>query len=63
MYSEEIRKFIADRNGILTRDEYMEITPYTSPQIIRVSYNTSNGEFSMYTNDNYEFHFIVRNNN
>ena len=62
MYSQEIDEFIRSRNGVLTRDEYMEITPYTSPQISRVYYDTFNNKFHMYTKDGYEWEFIVRNN-
>ena len=61
MYSEEIQRFIEERNGVLNRDEYMEITPITSPQINRVTYDTYNNKFIVYTSDGYKFEFIVRN--
>ena len=62
MYSHEVDEFIRTRNGVLTRDEYMEITPYNCPQITRVYYDTFNNMFHIYTNDGYEWEFIVRNN-
>ena len=62
MYSEEIRKFITDRNGILTRDEYMELTPQKNSQISRMTYDTSSNTFHLYTSDGYDWEFKVINN-
>ena len=39
------------RNYLLTVKEYFNICD-TSPQIVRVSYDSFNNEFSIYTNDN-----------
>ena len=62
MYSEEIDSFLRARNFILNRDEYMELTPQKNPQISRLSYNTAENSFHLYTYDGYEWKFYVRNN-
>ena len=62
MFSWEIDRFLQERNYCLNRDEYMELTPQKNNQIARVTYDTSNNKFHIYTYDGYDWEFVVKNN-
>ena len=62
MYSWEISKFLEDRNYCLNRDEYAELTPQKNNQISRLTYNTEDNTFHLFTADGYNWVFRVINN-
>ena len=60
MYSYEIKQFIHDRKGVLSREEYLEITDTVkNPQICAMKYNTYDDTYEVTTNDGYFFKFMV----
>ena len=60
MYSYEIDQFLRERNFELTSEEYMELTPQKCNQISRLTYNTENNTFHLYTYDGYDWIFKVK---
>ncbi len=64
MYSYEIKQFLYDRNNVLSRDEYLEITDLSkNPQIREMKYNTFDDTYEVTTSDGYFFKFMVLRNN
>lgn len=60
MYSYEIKQFLHERNGILSREEFLEITDTErNPQIKSMKYNTADDTYELVTNDGYFFSFMV----
>ena len=59
MYSHEIEELLRSRNYRLSRSESNEINPRTCPQIVRMTYDTSQNKFFVYTDDGYNFEYEV----
>lgn len=59
MYSYEIDNELKSENYNLNTDTYIQICK-TSPQIIRIKYNSFENNFDIWTNDNYHWTFKVR---
>lgn len=64
MYSYEIKLFLDERNHVLSREEYLELTDVQkNPQIKSMKYDTSNDNYEIVTSDGYDFTFMVLRNN
>ena len=59
MYSYEIEELLKSRNNRLSRSESNDINPCTCPQIVRMTYDTSQNKFFVYTDDGYNFEYEV----
>ncbi len=60
MYSHEIKQFLYERNNVLSKEEYEEITDIdNNPQIKSMKYNTEDDTHEIVTNDGYFFKFMV----
>ena len=58
MYSHEIQQLIEFRNYIVGGDELNEITsPTVNPQLNHIKFNSFDGTYDMWSDDNYYFHF------
>lgn len=63
MYSYEIKQYLYERNNVLSRDEYLELTDLgKNPQIKSMKYDTSNDTYEIVTSDGYFFKFLVLQN-
>lgn len=60
MYSQEIDKFLRERNFHISREEYEELSPQKNIQISRISYDTSSDSFHLYTYDGYDWIFYIK---
>lgn len=59
MYSYEIKLFLDERNHVLSREEFLELTDVQkNPQIKSMKYDTSNDNYEIVTSDGYYFTFI-----
>lgn len=61
MYSNEIERFLEERNYVVTPEEcnlLMDIN--TNTQITNMKYFCTNNEYHISTDDGYNFKFIVR---
>ena len=61
MYSNEIERFLEERNYVVTPEEcnlLMDIN--TNTQITNMKYFCANNEYHISTDDGYNFKFIVR---
>jgi hypothetical protein len=61
MYSYEIENILRDNKHNIDSKTYVHICT-TSPQISHVKYDPGQNRFSMYTDDNYHFNFVVHKN-
>lgn len=59
MYSYEINDKLKSENYNINPDTYIHICK-TSPQIIRIKYDSFQGIFYIWTNDNYHWNFRIR---
>lgn len=60
MYSHEIKQFLYERNNVLSKEEFLEITDLNkNPQIKSMKYDTSDDMHEIVTNDGYYFKFMV----
>lgn len=61
MYSFEIDNYLKSRNYNISFDEYRFISDIEkSPQICRISYNSMDNSYIMYTKDNYIWKFYIK---
>ena len=64
MYSYEIKQFLHERNNILSREEFLEITDINrNPQIVSMKYDTVEDKYEIVTSDGYFFKFMVLRDN
>ena len=60
MYTWEIEKFLAERNRIVTREEfYKVVNQVDNPQVIDVKYNKNSNTYNLKTSDNGDMHFSL----
>ena len=60
MYSYEIKQFLADRNNVITKEDYYSLTNvHENPQIKSIKYNTFEDKYELETDDGYYFKFSV----
>ena len=60
MYSYEIKQFLADKNNIITKEDYYSLTDIReTPQIKSIKYNTFEDKYELETDDGYYFKFSV----
>lgn len=60
MYSYEIKQFLADKNSIITKEDYYSLTDIReNPQIKSIKYNTFEDKYELKTDDGYYFKFSV----
>lgn len=59
MYSWEISELLKLKNYLLSAKEYIELCE-SSPQIVRITYNPFEDNFTIITQDEYTFKFKVR---
>lgn len=60
MYTWEIEKFLAERNRIVTREEFYKIVNQVdNPQVIDVKYNKDSNTYNLKTSDNGNMHFSL----
>lgn len=59
MYSEEIKQLLELKEYIISVEEYSKIL-YTSPQINFIKYDSYDDNFSIGTDDRYNFKFKVK---
>ena len=63
MYSHEIDNYLRSRNWNLTTNEYSEICNLKeNPQIARITYDPFQNNFAIWTDDNWNWTFTVKNN-
>lgn len=63
MYSYEIDNYLRNRNWNITISEYLEICNLDmNPQISQIKYNPFQNNFTIWTNDNWNWTFTVKNN-
>ena len=60
MYSHEIDDLIKRSNYLLSRSDYLKISPVTSPQIARISYDPFKDSFEIWTYDDHHWKFRVK---
>ena len=61
MYTWEIEKFLAERNRIVTREEfYKVVNQVDNPQVIDVKYNKDNNTYNLKTSDNGDMNFSLK---
>lgn len=60
MYSYEIDEMMKKSNYLLSRSDYINLSPNTSPQIARIKYDPFKDSFEMWTYDNYHWEFRVK---
>lgn len=61
MYTWEIEKFLAERNRIVTREEFYKIVNQVeNPQVIDVKYNKDSNTYNLKTSDNGDMHFFLK---
>lgn len=60
MYTWEIEKFLAERNRIVTREEFYKIVNQVdNPQVIDVRYNKDSNTYNLKTSDNGDMNFCL----
>lgn len=60
MYTWEIEKFLAERNRIVTREEfYKVVNQVDNPQVIDVKYNKDSNTYNLKTSDNGDMNFSL----
>lgn len=60
MYTWEIEKFLAERNRIVTREEFYKIVNQVdNPQVVDVKYDKDSNTYNLKTSDNGNMHFSL----
>lgn len=60
MYSYEIDEMMKKTNYLLSRSDYLNLSPTTSEQIARIKYDPFKDTFDIWTYDGYHWEFRVK---
>ncbi|MDE7422427.1 MAG: hypothetical protein K2N51_01840 [Lachnospiraceae bacterium] len=61
MYTWEIEKFLAERNRIVTREEFYKlVNQVDNPQVIDVRYDKDSNTYNLKTSDNGDMNFYLK---
>lgn len=60
MYSYEIDDMMKRSNYLITRKDYLSLSPTTSPQLARIKYDPFKDSFEIWTDDGYHWEFKVK---